>query len=181
MGSWHLNLCQIFINTFFSQLCYSCALRTVEAIHSWETIEVLGKSSFLLLAQFLLATPPTLTPALSLDLLLFKFVHHCCFWTAPCAQTFHPTAPFRTSSWVYRCTGEGLFAVYFLSCDCQKSSYLISKEWLMFALLLSATSSPGSTSGRWERTRFLLCTNPGFHQCPTLEASWLSWVSGSFR
>lgn len=58
---------------------------------------------------------------------------------------------------------------------------VICKEWLMFVLLSSAASSPGSTSGRWEGARFLFCTNPGFHQCPTLEATWLSWVSGSSR
>lgn len=35
MGSLHLNLCQIFINLFFSLLCYSCPLGTVEKLLSW--------------------------------------------------------------------------------------------------------------------------------------------------
>lgn len=70
--------------------------------------------------------------------------------------------------------------MHFLRCDGQKSSDLICKERIMF-VLFSAASSPGSTSGRREGTGFLLCTNPGFYQCPTLEASWLSRVSGSSR
>lgn len=45
MGSWHLNLCQIFINTFFFS-----TLLLLSFGHSWETsfleaMEVLGKSS----------------------------------------------------------------------------------------------------------------------------------------
>lgn len=75
------------------------------------------------------------------------------------------------------CTGK----VHVLSCDCRESSDVIFKDWLMFALFSSAASSPGSTSGRREGARFLLCTDPGLHQCPALEATWLSRVSGSSR
>lgn len=124
---------------------------------------------------------PTLTPILPLPLLLFKLVHCCCPWTVPLPRPFHLTVLFRSSSWIYGCTGKGMFAVHFLNRDCQGSSDVICKEWLMFVLLSSAASSPGSTSGRREGARFLFCTNPGFYQCPTLEAAWLSWVSGSSR
>lgn len=75
---------------------------------------------------------------------------------------------------MYECTGKGMFVLHFLNCGCRKSSDGICKERLMFVLLSSAASSPGSASGRREGTRFLLGTNPGFHQCPALEASWLS-------
>lgn len=133
-----------------------------------------------LLTQFPLTAHPALPLVLSLDVLLFKCVHNCCPWTVLSAQIFYLTVLFRSSSWMYECIGEGLSAVRFLSCDCQKSSDLICKEWITF-VLFSATSSPGSTSGRREGTGFLLCTNPGFYQRPTLEASWLSRVSGSSR
>ena len=136
-------------------------------------------------ASFLLSFhwphPPSLTAVLSLHLLLFNFVHCCCPWTVPLPRSFCLTVLFRGSSWICGCTGKGTFAVHFLSCVCRKSSDVICKQWLMFVLLSSAASSPGSSSGRREGARFLLCTNPGFHQCPTLEATWLSWVSGSSR
>lgn len=91
----------------------------------------------------------------------------------PSSQTFpsHCSVQEQQLNWVSRerVSREG----HCLICGCKRSSGVTCKEWLMSVLLSSAASSPGSTSGRREGARFPLCTNPGLHQCPALEAAWL--------
>lgn len=125
-----------------------------------------------LLAQFPLATPsphPWSVPA-------FAAVPGCLMLLSlncPSSQTFpsHCSVQEQQLNWVSR---EGVCRGHCFISGCRRSSDVTCKEWLMSVLLSSAASSPGSTSSRRKGARFPLCTNPGLHQCPALEAAWLS-------